>query len=418
MKSKLTFGKFTINIDYGLVLILLLFGLVSCFALYNAFNLVRSGAGPSNMRKQILFYCIGFFLMFYLASQGNEKVFKYINAAYLFLMAALVYLLISKFTERYLHTALPFTHSVNGASSWFNLPFFSFQPSEFIKIVLIVQVSKVVTEFQSFNKKPGWKAEWSLIFRIAKYALPPLLLILIQPDTGVAMIIGFTLAMEVLLSGALRPKWLYVIFGAVAIVIVLFFYLYFFDIDFLKSLITGYRFQRIEAWLEPDSHILGSSNQLYTALLSLGSAGLTGYGMQASIISIPEAHTDFIFAAIGQCFGLAGTTVILLLSLLLDWYLVRMISKVATRQDKLILIGILSMLCFQQLENMGMIVGLFPITGITLPLISYGGSSTISYFIAFGIVMNMQYKEKKPAVAKADKPKAVRKRAQRTAQTA
>ena len=84
---------------------------------------------------------------------------------------------------------------------------------------------------------------------------------------------------------------------------------------------TAYRLQRIESWLDPESYITGSSNQLYTALLSLGSAGLTGYGLQANIIAIPEAHTDFIFAAIGQCFGLLGTTFILFICMLMDLYL-------------------------------------------------------------------------------------------------
>ncbi len=98
------------------------------------------------------------------------------------------------------------------------------------------------------------------------------------------------------------------------------------------NLIIQHKLQRIDAWLEPESNIRGSSNQLYTALLSLGSAGLTGYGLQANIISIPEAHTDFIFAAFGQCFGFIGTTFILLLCLLLDIYLCKI--AYATKNKK------------------------------------------------------------------------------------
>ncbi len=157
----------------------------------------------------------------------------------------------------------------------------------------------------------------------------------------------------------------------------------------MVTLFSSYRLQRIDAWLDPESHILGSSNQLYTALLSLGSAGLTGYGLQANIIAIPEAHTDFIFAAFGQCFGLLGTVFILLVCLLLDLYLY--LCKIAYNMkkpaDRYITIGVIAMLLYQQIQNLGMIVGLVPITGVTLPLISYGGSSIVSYFIAFGLIL-------------------------------
>lgn len=159
--------------------------------------------------------------------------------------------------------------------------------------------------------------------------------------------------------------------------------------------ISGYRLQRIEAWLNPDAYILGSSNQLYTALLSLGSAGLTGYGLQANIVAIPEAHTDFIFAAFGQCFGLVGTVFILLVCLLLDLYLCRMAFHMRSRTDRYITIGVIAMLLYQQIQNLGMIVGLVPITGVTLPLISYGGSSIVSYFLAFGLVLRASPKAKK-----------------------
>ena len=101
-----------------------------------------------------------------------------------------------------------------------------------------------------------------------------------------------------------------------------FLFLYFEYPDILSKFISAYKLQRIDAWLDPESYILGSSNQLYTALLSLGSAGLTGYGLQANIISIPEAHTDFIFAAFGQCFGLLGTTFILLICITFNGYVI------------------------------------------------------------------------------------------------
>ena len=111
--------------------------------------------------------------------------------------------------------------------------------------------------------------------------------------------------------------------------------------------------------------------------------------MQANIISIPEAHTDFIFAAIGQCFGLAGTSAIVLLCLILDLYLCKIAYNTKDRTDRFIVIGVIAMLLYQQMQNLSMIIGLLPITGITLPLISYGGSSILSYFISFAIILNI-----------------------------
>ena len=157
----------------------------------------------------------------------------------------------------------------------------------------------------------------------------------------------------------------------------------------MSSIVSDYQLRRIDAWLYPEHNILGSSNQLYTALLSLGSAGLTGHGLQANIIAIPEAHTDFIFAAFGQCFGLLGTTFILAICMWLDLYLCKMAYNSRNTANRLIIIGTIAMLLYQQIQNLGMIVGLIPITGITLPLISYGGSSTLSYFFLFGLIMNM-----------------------------
>ena len=193
----------------------------------------------------------------------------------------------------------------------------------------------------------------------------------------------------------------------------LFVYLYFFQRDFLEIFISNYRLSRIDAWLDPESNIQGSSNQLYTALLSLGSAGLTGYGLQADIIAIPEAHTDFIFAAIGQCFGLLGTTFVLIICLLFDYVLFKIAYNTTNRTDRFIVIGVIAMLVYQQLQNLGMIVGLVPITGITLPMISYGGSSILSYFISFAIVMNLSPVSKKVIILKKRGPKKLKKRSRR-----
>lgn len=387
-------GKWTLRMDFGLVAILLLMGATSCFALYNAFNLIRDGSGMSNLIKQIFWYCVGFAVMFVIASLNRKTLFKLIHKAYTVLMICLLYLLASSILFRFTGHSLPFSPWINGAFSWFRLGGLGFQPSEFIKIVLIVMVSEMLSGYWRTHAAPTIQDDWHLLLRIARIALPPLVLIFLQPDTGVCIIIGFTLLVLILCSG-LRKEYIWAVAFLTVAVLGLFFYLYFFQRDLMISVFSAYRLQRIDAWLDPESHILGSSNQLYTSLLSLGSAGLTGYGLQANIIAIPEAHTDFIFAAFGQCFGLLGTVFILGICLILDLYLCKIAYNMKRLTDRYITIGVIAILLYQQIQNLGMIVGLIPITGVTLPLISYGGSSIVSYFIAFGLILRASPNAKK-----------------------
>ncbi len=169
----------------------------------------------------------------------------------------------------------------------------SFQPSEFIKIVLIVLVSQIIVDHQNAHPNPTHKDDLMLLGNRKKY-YSPLFLIMMRPDTGVCIIIVFNIFILVCCSG-IRKEYIIGIFAFIVIVVGTFLFLYFEYPNILASFISSYKLQRIDAWLEPESNIRGSSNQLYTALLSLGSAGLTGYGLQANIVSIPEAHTDFIF---------------------------------------------------------------------------------------------------------------------------
>ncbi|MDD7280483.1 MAG: FtsW/RodA/SpoVE family cell cycle protein [Erysipelotrichaceae bacterium] len=390
MKQTIIYKNKIYKIDIGFIAILLILACTSFFAIYNAFNLIKTGSGTFYLIKQMMWYVISFILMSFLCSFSNDFIFKYIKKAYYILIGCLVYLLLSRIVISLTgaRVNLPFAPMINGAVSWISIPGASFQPSEFIKIVLIVMVAQIIAKHNEQYPEPSYKEDLGLIIEIAKVLLPPLILILLQPDTGLCIIICFTILIMLMCSG-IRKGYIVSIFVALGIVVALFLFIYYNQRDLLVSLISNYRVQRIDAWLDPESNILGSSNQLYTALLSLGSAGFLGFGSQANIISIPEAQTDFIFAAFGQCFGFLGTLFIVVVCLVLDLYLCKIAYNTVNQKDRLIVIGVIGMLIYQQLQNIGMIVGLMPITGITLPLISYGGSSTLSYFIAFSFVMNL-----------------------------
>lgn len=395
MKQTIQIGKHTIRADFGFIAVLLLLFATSCFALYNSFNFISVGSGRNYLIRQTLFYTLGFILLFVMSKVQNRVIFSWIEPAYKFLNVCLIYLLLSKLLSRFTGYSLPLASDINGAFSWFQIPLLgSFQPSEYMKIVLILRVSQIITDYQTRHPNPTIRQDFQMLVQILRVCFFPMIMVLLQPDTGVFIIMGFTLLVLILCSGV-RKLYLYIIIALVIVAFGGFFYLYFYQHEFLGSIVSQYQLNRIEAWLNPEEHILGSSNQLYTALLSLGSAGLTGFGLQANIIAIPEAHTDFIFAAFGQCFGLLGTLFIVAVCLLLDLYLCKMAYNCHKRKDRLIIIGAIAMLFYQQFQNMGMIVGLVPITGITLPLISYGGSSILSYFILFGIILNMSPVSKK-----------------------
>lgn len=384
------------GLDYGFLALIILLGLTSFFAIYNSFNLIKGGSGSSYLTRQAMWYSLGFIVIIAMHTQGNDLIFKYVNKFYRFLVLVLIYLFLSRILNLVSggRFYLPLASPINGAISWISTPLGSFQPSEFIKITFIVQVSFIISNYQKKNPDPSWQDDFHMLMKIVRLIIFPMILIFLQPDTGLCMIIAFTLLILIMVSG-IRKEFIWIVLGLIVLVFGVFFYLYFYKPDILSKFIQSYRLQRIESWLHPESYIRGSSNQLYTSLLSLGSAGLTGYGLQANIIAIPEAHTDFIFAAFGQCFGLMGTTFVLSLCFVFDIYLCSMATRVSGRSNKFIIIGTIAMLLYQQVQNMGMIVGLLPITGITLPLISYGGSSTLSYFLLFGLILNMPEKQKK-----------------------
>ena len=197
-----------------------------------------------------------------------------------------------------------------------------------------------------------------------------------------------------ILCSGIRKEW-FIVGASIAIAAVLIFlYLYFYQRPLLESLL-GYKLNRIDGWFYPEETYLNQGHQLYTALLALGSAGFSGVGLQPHTIAISEANTDLIFVVFGQTFGWIGSMFLLVLCFALDFRIYRILTTTKNMNEKYMLIGFLGMIVFQQIQNIGMVIGLLPITGITLPFISYGGSSLLSYFIALGFILNASAKAKK-----------------------
>lgn len=285
-------------------------------------------------------------------------------------------------------------NDINGAISWFNIPGLgSLQPSEFMKIVLVVKTALIIHEHNENKIENSYEEDIQLFIKVAKPCILPLLLILLQPDTGLVIIIGISILVMLICSG-IRQEWFLFLFIFIVIAITGFLYLYFFQRSFLNQ-ILDYRLSRFDGWFYPEQSVLGDGHQLYTSLLALGSAGLHGVGLQPLTVQLSEANTDLIFVIFGQSFGLIGSLFLLSLCFALDFRIYQILVKSKNPIEKYMLCGFLGMLVYQQLQNMGMVTGLLPITGITLPFVSYGGSSLLSYFIALGFILNASSKAKK-----------------------
>jgi len=194
---------------------------------------------------------------------------------------------------------------------------------------------------------------------------------------------------------AIKPQW--IIVGGLSAITLFVGVIFLFETNpqLLGQLVGGgYRLTRFYGWLHPEKYILTWGAQLYTALMAIGSAGVSGHGAASIAISFAEPQNDFIFAVIAKNYGLIGVGITILVNLLFNLKLILIALKFDGLKEKYMVAGLLGMLFFQQVQNMGMVVGLLPITGITLPLISAGGSSLLSYMIPLAVIFHMSSETK------------------------
>lgn len=256
-----------------------------------------------------------------------------------------------------------------GSLRWIPLGVFNVQPSEFAKPILILFLAR----FWS-----GRLPSWQNIFKSLLYSAPFILLIFKQPDLGSALTI-VSIWLGMLFAAQVSVKKLLIL----ALVFTLI-------IPIGWSFLHDYQKERITSFLTPGSDPLGKGYNLIQSTIAVGSGEFLGRGLgrgtQSRLQFLPEFRTDFIFASIAEEMGFVGSVLILSLYLFLLAYFLRVAQRVNNSFNLLVTVGVLSMFLFQVVVNIGMNVGLLPITGITLPLISYGGSSLIATFLSLGMV--------------------------------
>ena len=357
---------------------LCIMAIISIITIYSALTYTSSELGNLALR-QGLWYFIGALLVAFLIHMKNEYLYRHTVFLYIFGNILLLGLLL-------------FAEPVNNSRCWFTIPGIgSIQPSEFMKIFLMLMLATMIHNFRSDYKNPDLKQEFIFILKTLGIVLIPSILTFLQPDTG-AVIIYFIIYFCMMFISGIRIRWFLIAFGIVIVLICSIFGIYFFNQDLFINLFGTdlfYRFERIFNWRS------GTGLQLENALAAIGSAGLFGHGFNQTPIYFPESSTDFIFAVYASNFGLVGVLFLLGVIIYFDVQIVLLAKRKLVDTDKYILAGILGMLLFQQVQNIGMTVGLLPITGITLPFISYGGSSLLSYMILVGIILNISMEKAK-----------------------
>jgi len=356
--------RFFHDFDWILLGLVLLLSVISVFEIYSA-TLHTKFVGFH--KSQMVYLSVGLVLMFVMARVSYHWLLEFAYWAYGVSIAALLAVLLVG-------------TKVLGARRWIKLPGgLHFQPSEWVKLILILVVARYF---------------WSLAGRgltvkdiLKAFALVgvPMLLVLKQPDLGTALTYTPILICGLLLGG-LRWKQ--------AVVFVLAFGMIFSGLWFSGKLLKPYQKQRLTSFMNPDTDPRGSGYQIRQSLIAVGSGGLWGKGAtkgtqtQGDFLPIP--YTDFIFAAFCEEHGFVGAAFVLGLYFLIIMRLIQNAQTAADMPGSFIVMGVASVMLFQIAVNVGMVIGLMPVTGIPLPLMSYGGSSVLFTFLALGMVMNVR----------------------------
>ena len=276
---------------------------------------------------------------------------------------------------------------INGARGWIRLGPLSFQPAELAKVATIMMLGRTLEDMN------GSINDWKNFFTMAFYAIVTAIFIIIQPDMGMTMVLFFMVVGIFFIAG-LDIRFFIGGFSALALAIILILNL---------NIIAPYQKKRLTSFLNPEADMSESGYQLRHALISIGNGGILGIqgstakenSMGYAAQYVPEVQTDFIFSSIGEQWGLVGCLFLLLLYGILIY---RMILIARTAKDtfgSIICVGLVSYFLFAILQNVGMNIGLVPITGITLPLISYGGTSLLTTVMSIGLAINVGMRRKK-----------------------
>lgn len=364
--------------DYVILIIVFLLMVIGIVALVSATQAFSTG-DTLGIQKQIIWIVASMLIMILVSKIDYEILGGYSFWFYLAIMLMLIGVL--------------FTPRINGARSWFDFGFFSIQPGELAKIALIVSLAKHIDRILS--KDQLGINNLKNIIMLALHVCIPVSLIMIQPDFGTAMVIVAIICSMVFIANV---SFKFV--GTVAISGVL-------GIGLLRYMILrgnnlffdDYQAKRIRVFFDPTLDPTGSGYHVIQSKLAIGSGQLYGMGLfkgtQTQLGNIPEKTTDFIFSVIGEELGFIVCTIVVMLFVLLLLRFIHVAKESKDMYGTLIVVGVTAMIGVHVMVNIGMTMGLIPVTGIPLPFMSYGGSSLLTNMMGIGLVMSVASKIKK-----------------------
>ena len=364
LSNQLTFFQKIKSIDYILLLCVLVIGVISGFAMY----ISEGGELLYHTKSHLIRFSVFFLMMFFLSFINIKTWYK---TGYLFYIIVLMLLV----------WASLYGITVSGSQRWINLYFINFQPSELMKIAIIVCFAKYYNRMQLTNVNK-FK---NLLIPLSILVLP-IILVISQPDLGTSILIALSGIIVLWLAGV---NLKYFFYSSLILLI---------SAPFAISFLKPYQKLRILTFFDPDKDPLGAGYQIIQSKIAVGSGGLFGKGFlkgtQGYLEFLPEKHTDFIFTLYSEEFGFIGSIILLLIYAVLIFRILKIGSLSRSFFGKFFCYGFGSAIFIYIFVNMSMVLGLLPIVGSPLPIMSYGGSSMLATMIGLGIVMSTKIYER------------------------
>ncbi len=373
------------NLDWIFLILLVLMLTVSFVVLYSATVNYYESQPLYFVQRQLLFLGVSLVAMIGVSLFNYRELGNYVSLAYVILIIMLIGVFFAPHPD----------YALSDAKRSFYIGHYMFQPSELGKLIVIVALAKFLSQRQERL------AEWSTFLGVFAIMLAPMVLVLIEPDLGSTLVFGFIMLSMMWVSGIPRKRMLALLLVIALLVGLVFLDLWFATDGFEHKIeelpvplpMHTYQLNRLIIFINPDMDPLNDGYQLIQSMVAIGSGGMfgKGYGEGPQVQSnfVPYHHTDFIFSVVGEELGFIGSVGMLLILCLLLLRIMRIAGQSSDLFGSLIVTGIVAMLFFQIFVNIGMTVGIMPVTGITLPFFSYGGTSLLINMIAMGLVLSV-----------------------------
>ncbi|WP_164507196.1 FtsW/RodA/SpoVE family cell cycle protein [Companilactobacillus furfuricola] len=374
------------RIDYGIIFSVMMLAIIGLMSIYVA-TIYDSQNPLKNVITQVLWYAIGATIVAIIMQFDAEQLWQVANYAY-YAGLALLLLVLVFYSREYL--------AQTGAKSWFALGPLTFQPSEVMKPAYILMMGKVITMHNSEYHVHTIRTDFVLLGKLLLWTLPVIVLLKLQNDFGTLLVFIAILGGMVLVSG-IDWRIIGTVFLVVAVVGGLALTLA--TTDWGRPILMNlgfksYQFNRIDSWLNPSQDTTENGYQIWQNMKAIGSGQLFGKGFNVSNVYVPVRESDMIFSVIAENFGFIGSCVLILLYFLLIYQMIQVTFDTKNEFYAYVSTGVIMMILFHVFENIGMSVGLLPLTGIPLPFISQGGSALLGNMIGIGLVMSMRFHHK------------------------